>query len=258
MILSAQSGSGVVSTRLESARALFREGKLTDAASEADRALSIEPGNVPALELKANCAYLSGNFEQAKTTLIGVLDSHPSDQEAAYMLGRMYYQEGYLEQAIGLFQRVLKSNPQAFKAWDNLGLCYQALGSYDEATRHFLTAIKLVEKDHPKYDWPYANLADLLLKTGKTQMAYDAAAKAAERNPLSARNFYLGGKALEELGRSEMALSWLERSASLDAAYPEPWYLLARMYRKSGDAAKAEEARRKFAELSAKTPAKRR
>lgn len=261
VLLCAQTGSTPapsVHARLESANALFRQGKLTDAAAEAERILGEEPGNTRALELKANCAYLRGNFEEAKTALIRVLDSHPGDEDAAYMLGRMYYQEGYVDLAIGLFRRVLKSNPKAFKAWDNLGLCYQAQGSYEEATRDFLTAIKLVEKDSPHYDWPYANLADLLIKTGKPQMAYDAAAKAAERNPLSARNFYLGGKALEQLGRSELAMSWLRRSASLDASYPEPWYLLSRMYMKSGDVEKAEESRRKFEALSAKAPAKRR
>ena len=258
VILSAQTGTAAIAARLERANALFQQGKLIDASAEVERILSAEPGNTRALELKANCAYLNGNFSEARTTLIGVLDSHPNDEDAAYMLGRMYYQEGYIDQSIGLFQRVLKSNPKAFKAWDNLGLCYQALGSYEEATRHFLTAIKLVETDYPKYDWPYANLADLLLKTGKPQMAYNAAAKAAERNPLSARDFYLGGKALEELGRSELALSWLQRSASLDPGYPEPWYLLARMYKKSGDTGKADESRRKFSELSAKAPAKKR
>ena len=80
------------------------------------------------------------------------------------MLGRIYYMQGRIDYAVGQFQRVLKVNPQSYKAYDNLGLCYQALGDTGLATRYFLTAIKMVETDHPDYDWPYANLADLLLE----------------------------------------------------------------------------------------------
>ncbi len=79
------------------------------------------------------------------------------------MLGRIYYQEARLDYAVGQFQRVLKINPRSYKAYDNLGLCYEALGDTELAIRYYLAAIKLVEKDHPEYDWPYANLANLLV-----------------------------------------------------------------------------------------------
>lgn len=188
----------------------------------------------------------------------GGLDRDPKDEAAAYMLGRMYYQEGFIDHAIGQFQRVLKINPSAYKAWDNLGLCYQARGDTDRAIRHYLTAIKLVETDHPDYDWPYANLSDLLFKTGDAEQAFAAAAKAAKRNPSSARNFYLGGKALEKLGKTELCLNWLERSAALDPSYAEPFYLLARVYSRIGENAKASQTRLRFEELKAKAPNRRR
>ena len=82
------------------------------------------------------------------------------------MLGRIYYQEGHVDQAIGQFERMLKLILKHYKAWDNLGLCWQARGENEKAIAHFLRAIKLVEKDHPEYDWAYANLADLLVQTG--------------------------------------------------------------------------------------------
>jgi tetratricopeptide (TPR) repeat protein len=247
-----------VPARLILAQAFFMTGRLSDTARETAAVLRARPNEPAALKIKANCAYLMGNFEEAKSTFISLLDSHPNDEDSAYMLGRMYYQEGYLEHAIGQFKRVLKINPKSYKAWDNLGLCYQALGANDDAIRYFLTAIKLVDKDHPEYDSPYANLADLLLRMGRPQQAYNAAAKATGRNPYSARDFYIGGKALDQLGKSDLALDWLRRSASLDPDYPEPWYLLTRLYKKMGDDGKSDEARRKFAEITARVPAKRR
>jgi tetratricopeptide (TPR) repeat protein len=243
---------------LENANALFMAGRFADARAAADSVLRADPGNASAMKVKGNAEYFLGDVEKAINTFIALLDRHPDDDDAAYMLGRIYYQEGRIDQAIGQFQRALKLNRQAFKAWDNLGLCWQARGEYDKAIAHFLEAIKLVEKEHIEYDWVYANLADLLLQTGDAERAFAAAAKAANRNPNSARNFYIGAKALDKLGKTELCLNWLERAAALDPGDAEAQYLLARVYHRLGREDKADEARKKFLELKTKEPARRR
>ncbi len=243
---------------LENANALFMARKFADAKAASAELLRGDPGNAAALKIKGNAEYLLGEIEQSISTFITLIDRHPGDEEGAYMLGRIYYQEGRTDQAIGQFQRVLKLNPRSYKAWDNLGLCWQASGDPDKAVGYFLESIKIAEKDNPAYDWAYANLADLLLKTDDAEHAYAAAAKAANRNPNSARNFYIGAKALEKLGKMELCLNWLERSAALDPNYSEPQYLLSRVYHRLGQQDKAEEARKKFEQLKAKETAKRR
>ena len=244
--------------QLELGNAYFMGQHFREAKDVAMQVLRAEPGNAAALEIKANSEYLLGDSSAAIDTFIDLLDRHPENEQAAYMLGRIYYQEDNVDQAIGQFERVLRLNAASYKAYDNLGLCYEAKGDNDKATRYFLTAIKLVEKNHPEYDTAYADLAELLLKTGNVQKAFDAAAIAANRNSTSARNFYLGGKALDQLGKTELALNWLQRSAALDPNYSQPLYLLARLYRKLGEIQKAAEAQKKFLELQAKEPAQRR
>jgi tetratricopeptide (TPR) repeat protein len=241
---------------LAQAQVLGRE--FDKAIGTAERVLRDHPEQAAALKIKGNAAYLLGDFDKAKDTFITLLDRHPADEDGAYMLGRIYYQEEYLDLAIGQFDRVLKINPGSYKALDNLGLCYQAVGDDDRAMRYFLTAIKLVEKDHPEYEWPYTNIADLFLKNGDAQRAFDAAAKASNRNPMSARSFYIGAKALEQLGKTELSLNWLQRAVAVDAASSESWYMLWRVYRKLQQNDKAEEALQKFRELKAKEPARRR
>lgn len=238
--------------------AYFMGGHFQQAKDVALEVLRSDPGNAAALEIKANSEYLLGDSGAAIDTFIGLLDRHPENESAAYMLGRIYYQEDSIDQAIGQFERVLRLNAYSYKAYDNLGLCYEAKGDNEKATRYFLTAIKLVEKNDPDYDTVYADLAELLLKTGDTQKAFDAASIAANRNSMSARNFYLGGKALDQLGKTKLALNWLQRSAALDPNYPQPLYLLSRIYHKLGEKQKAEEAQKKFIELQAKLPVKRR
>ncbi len=247
-----------VAGRVLLADAYFMAGRLKEALAEAGRVLEADAGNTTALEIKGNASYLLGNFSDAKDAFIDAMERHPNNEEAPYMLGRVYYQEGHVDLAIGQFERVLRLNPASYKALDNLGLCYEARGENGKAVSYFVASIKLVEKDHPEYDWPYANLADLLLKTGDNRKAYDAAAKAADRNPNSSRNFYLGGKALCNLGKTELCVNWLQRSTALDPTYPEPLYLLARVYHQLGQEEKAADARKKFLVLKAKEPTTRR
>jgi len=244
--------------RLILAKAYFLTQRLKEALAESDLVLKQDPQEPSALKLKANAAYLLGDAETAKATFIRLLEKHPEDEEGAYMLGRIYYQEGAIQLAVGQFERTLKLNRNSYKALDNLGLCYQALSENHKAIRYHLTAIKLVETAQPDYEWPYINLAEALLKAGDAQHAFDSAAKATKRNPMTGRAFYVGAKALDQLGKPDLAVNWLERATALDAGATEAWYLLARLYRKQGQTERAEAALRRFQELKAKEPAKRR
>jgi tetratricopeptide (TPR) repeat protein len=240
------------------ANALLMQQRLEKAKEAATRAVAIEPDNSNSQLLLANIEYLLGDSTQAEQIFLKVLDAEPANENAAYMLGRVYYMENRVDYAMAQFQRALKVNPKSYKAWDNLALCYDAKGETGKAIGAFLEAIKLVEKDVPAYDWPYANLADLLLRRNEPQQAYQAATEAARRNPNSARNFYIGGKALWKLDRGDDALKWLERSAQLDPAYPDPLYLLGQVYVKLGDRDKGKEMLERFRVVKAKAPKTRR
>jgi tetratricopeptide (TPR) repeat protein len=247
-----------VAGRVELANAYFMAQRFPEARAEYERVLKLDAAEPSALKLKGNTEYLMGDYEQSESTFIGLLEKHPDDEEAAYMLGRIYYMQGRIEHAAGQFQRVLKLNPQSYKAYDNLGLCFQARGETELAARHFLTAIKLVDKDHPDYDSAYANLADLLLENSDFEKAFAAASKAADRNPYAARNFYLGGKALYKMQKTDLCLNWLQRSVALDQNYPEPLYLLSKVYAELGQEEKRKEMLALFREVKARVPRTRR
>ena len=240
------------------ANALFMAQRWEECRPLIERVLKADPDNAAALLLKGNNEYLLDNSGEAENALIHLLDKNPGDVDAAYTLGRIYYMENRAEYAMAQFQRVLKLDQTHYRAWDNLALCYDALGDTEMAIRHFLTAIKLVERDHPDYHWPYANLADLLLRQNRFEEAYQAATQAAKRNPYSARNFFLGGKALTKLGREADAVKWLERSAQLDPDYPDSLYALGQLYMKLGEKERAATVLKQFRTAKAKAPKKRR
>ena len=225
--------------RLELARALFMAQKFDEAFDLAGHF----PRDPAALLLRANILYLRGEDAEAVQTFLRAIELDPQNENAVYSLGRVLYQQNRFEPAIAQFRRVLELDPKSYKAFDNLGLCYEALGKEDEAIRHFLKALDLVYKDHPDYDWPYANLANLFLKRGENEKAFQLASEAAVRNPASARNFYLTGKALARLEKLELAAKWLRQSTELDPGYPDPRYLLGQVYQKLG---RQDDAAREF------------
>lgn len=240
------------------ANAEFMDQRFEAAAETAGRALELDPDNATALKVHGNALYLTGDSFGAVNALLRLLDRYPSDHDGAYMLGRIYYQENRFSLAAAQFQKVIKLDPKSYKAYDNLGLCHEALGEKDEAVRNFLAAIALVETAEPQYDWPYANLANLLIDTNDLQRGYEAASKAASRNPRSARNFFLAGKALVRQEKFHQSLRWLERSNALDPSYAQPLYWLSRVYTRLGDVSKAKRALADFEAAKAQEPDERR
>jgi Flp pilus assembly protein TadD len=78
------------------------------------------------------------------------------------------------------------------------------------------------------------------------------------RNPDEPRNLFLAGKALAQLGRSDISVRWFERAIALDPDYPEPHYQLSQAYRRLGRADDADRELKAFQAAQARAPKERR
>jgi tetratricopeptide (TPR) repeat protein len=229
-----------------------------DAIASLDRIPTDSAEYLAALKVKAKALYLLARVAEAENTLKRASARAPKDAEIPYSLGRIYYQQSRHAEAAEMFRRATALDAQDYKAWDNLGLASEALGDVAQAQQHYLKAISLVYKDHPEYDVVYANFADLLIKLGNFQRAFDLAAEAAQRNPGDPRNLFLTGKALVQLGRSDLSVRWFEQAIALNADYPEPHYLLSQAYRKQGRTDDADRELKAFQAATARAPKERR
>lgn len=238
------------------ARRYIAEQQFPKALLAVEAALAESPSDLKALKLKADIHYLLGDDRRAEQAILLALSIDPNHPDLIYTLGRIYSQQGRYDSAIQQFQKVIQVQPTYYKAYDNLGLCYEHQNEPQKAIHNYLKAIELVHKDSPAYSWPYANLANLLLNQGDFKQAFNLAVEAAERDPQSARNFYLTGKALIKLKQEEKSLRWLRRSMELDPDYPEPHYAIAQLFRKQGKLAEADQEFARFRELRAKAPGK--
>lgn len=221
------------------------------------RAIQLEPKNVLAHKVLGDALYLSGKEDEAEQSLNEAQALDPKFEPALYALGRIYYQQNRLPQAVKQFEQILALDAKNYRAYDNLGLCYQALDRDADALKSFLKALDLVSKDHPEYDAAFANLAEFFLRRNEYEKGFQLAAEAAQRNPRSARNYFLTGKALLGLNKGQLALRWLEKAVELDPSYREAHYLLARTYQKSGRKQDADREFDRFRQLN-RTPAVRR
>jgi tetratricopeptide (TPR) repeat protein len=239
---------------LSTARSQMVNGRLAECQRTLDKILAANPRDTTALKLKADAYYLAGQDAGAEGSLLKAIAIAPRDPELRYALGRIYYQESRADAAAEQFHEVLKLNPASYKAYDNLGLCYQALRRDSEAIAAFLKALDLVHDAHREYEWPYANFASFLIDRGDYEKAFELAAEASARNPNSARNLYLTGKALVKLAKFDLSVRWLQRAAKVDPDYPEAHYLLARVYGELGRTEERKLELQRFQQILAKKP----
>jgi tetratricopeptide (TPR) repeat protein len=225
---------------------------------QVERCLAEEPFHRGAAVLHGNLLYLMGRDGEAMESLEQTIRREPEHWEARYALGRIYYFNQRPDPAAEQFEAIVSKQPENYRAWDNLGLAREAGGRIREAMEAYLRSIALTKSKNQDYDWAHANLAELLMRENENRQSFNLAVEAAQRNPQSARNFYLAGKALFRLGQVEKCPRWLEKSAELDPSYPEPWYLLGQVYRRLNREAEAEKARQRFLTLKAKAPDKKR
>lgn len=243
---------------LDRAQKAFDTKQFPVAAAELETALSKCPLEGMRIRLAlGQTQYLLGKDAEAEQTLLAVLGAEPEHEEALYALGRVYEMQNRFPEAVEKLQAVTRINPKNYKAWDNLGVCYDGLNRDADALRSFFKALDLVTKDHPEYDWAHANLADFFLRRNEHQKAFQLAAEAARRNPGSARDCFLTGKALVRLDKQDVSLRWLERAVQLDPQYAEALYLLGQTYRKLGRDGDAAQTLARFEAVSKLRPSRR-
>ena len=109
-----------------------------------------------------------------------------------------------MEQSMGQFQRILKQNPSSFKGVGQSGPVLAGPGDNEKAVGHFLQASNSLKRVIPHMTRRTRISLTFWCRPGDAERAYAAAARAANSHPQSARNFYIGAKALEKLGKTDL------------------------------------------------------
>ena len=187
--------------------ALLRLGRLPEAESTLEKALTLTPNNLEVIGLLANTYLQAGNraragalldeamrkaarrqwnvplmrdLQRLKSKLEGeaATPTDPSPDASALLvtlLRKQKYDEA-LRVALSLEERQDSPDPLLL---NNIGLCYYKLGRYQEAARAYSEAIKL----RPDYDTAMDNLSLVYAKQGRLELAISFAEKALQLKP---------------------------------------------------------------------------
>jgi tetratricopeptide (TPR) repeat protein len=190
-----------------------------------------------------------GRRPWARPELAKLVEGAPANPLYPYWVGRLDYDDGQYATAIKGFLRAIELDPRFMKAHDNLGLCYEALGRFDEAVHSWEEAIRLNDGQPAKSPWPSLNLGLLLTRLDRLDEAEVLFRESLRCDPRFPQAHCQLGITLEKKGRAGEAVSELEEAARLDPGYAEPQYALARLYRRAGEAQKADQALQRFQEI---------
>jgi tetratricopeptide (TPR) repeat protein len=219
-------------------------------------------------------AYISlQRGDWARPELEKLAATQPANNSYQYWLARLDYDAGQYAAAIRRLEEVVTRDPQFVRAFDNLGLCYEAQNQPEKAIARYREAVRLNRAAATKSPWPPLNLGTLLRRRGelveaesllKEAISYQRGASgtgsasgigignASERADRDlARAKYELGVLLEQRQRWNEAIGELAGAVQADPTYPEPHYVLARIYRRGNRPDQADESLATFKRLRA-------
>ena len=192
-------------------------------------------------------------FEDSERELQAAVQQNPQSDLNWYFAGWRLLLRGKYEASLPYFQKAVELNPKNPSACRALGSALARTGKYGLAEKYYRKAIEIVEMQKEATPEPYLDLAYLLLFSNQKEPAAQAlgyARKAIALDSKLASAHYLCGKALLRLEQNREAQSELLIAADLNPQDGRPFFLLAQVYDRLGETAKAREARELFAKLT--------
>jgi len=198
------------------ANRLLEEGDSGTSLELLREAVARQPNNVAALELMAEAAQRSGQWEEAEFALKSALGMQPDNVGLQLRLGEVYIAENELSAARDVFREITERSPHSDRGWAALGLLEARIGNHDRALVHLDRAIE----ENPLLPEVQLARGELLLVSGAANAAYEALKSAAnllhDDPQLEARL----GQALLARGSNEEALPHL-RNAVAGGFHPD-------------------------------------
>ncbi|HEX8336136.1 MAG TPA: tetratricopeptide repeat protein [Pyrinomonadaceae bacterium] len=196
---------------LERGRALLGDGRLNEAVAELSRAASLDPKLSQAHSLLAVAYDRKGLRDRAEDSYRRALGANDRDPQALNNLGYSLYLSGNYRAAVDRLKRAARLAPDDSRILNNLALAQVRLGKYDDAYRNFARA-------EGEFNG-HANLAALLVRSGRDEKAVEHLEAARRLRPESENVLRQLAELYERTGRGEKADEARHALASIDARH---------------------------------------
>lgn len=143
-------------------------GNLEEAMNAYERALSINPQSIPAMNAMSLILRTKEEFSKACEFLNAILKLDPQNGEAWGSLGHCYLMVDDLQQAYSAYQNALMNlpKPRDPKLWYGIGILYDRYGSLDHAEEAFSSVMQM-QPDFEKANEIYFRLGIIYKQQSK-------------------------------------------------------------------------------------------
>ena len=142
--------------------ALFRQGRITEAAYQFGQSIKIQPDHAKAHYNLANALRELDKTDKAITHYLQAIDINPNYEKACNNLASLLLDLGRTDEAITYYKRTLLIDPHFPEAEYNLANAYKKIGHIDKAIYHYRLALKI----NPLNADTHYNLANALKNQG--------------------------------------------------------------------------------------------
>ena len=206
-----------VVARCEAARTLTLQGRIAEAVREYDRALTLDPGCLPALYNRATLLLRIDRPAEALESLDSLIARGPVPAPVHLVRGNALSTLGRKEAALAAFDEAVRLDPRAPLGHCNRGNTLLGLGRPEEALASLDRALA-VAPDHSLASYNRGNVLVALGRLAEALASFDTAVRS---DPRFALAWYNRGSILLELRRHAEAASSFDRALALDQRMPQ-------------------------------------
>jgi tetratricopeptide (TPR) repeat protein len=198
--------------------ALYRQGKLEEAAKELVKTRRLQP-SVPRVRAEYGLVlYALGRLDEAEREQEAAIDVAPKLPEPHRNLGQIALKKGQVDRAVHEYREALRLSNGSFDAHLGLGVALKLQGALDEAMQHLQAAINL----EPRSEQAYFQLGQALEAKRDAEGAATCYERAVQLQPAMARDWYALSNVRRQQGRTQDADQCLARARQLDPALAKP------------------------------------
>jgi tetratricopeptide (TPR) repeat protein len=197
-----------------------------------------EPGDYERGEIKAVRAfelYKNGEITQALSELQEALEINPSNSSWHFNKGVALDAVNRFEEAIQEYEIALELTPFDAEMLNSLGVDYTRTGHYDLA----ISVLERAQKIDPAFEPCYCNRIITYTEMGQHDLAEQMFYLAQQLDPDCALCYYNVGNSLFVRGEYKSAIGCWRRTAELEPTHPQINFRIAQAYWSAGDLVQA-------------------
>lgn len=210
-------------------------GDATNALSEVSLAMSLAPNDPDPYVVAARIEALQQHVDLAETHFLRAIQVCPTNAAARIGLAGIYLGRGKTEDAVKSLNSVLSDAPANVDAILSLGRLYCAMGKPDGAIALYRKKAAM----NPQLLVVRAELAGLLMSTGRISEGYDAAMKLNEADPGNVSSALVLSDMFLNQGILTLAEDYARKALRSNPNIIEGHRLLTRIFMKRGEIDKA-------------------